>query len=170
MRSFFYPCSSKRITKNKAKQVLFVIEQYPRRHACLCLETCARLFCTLLSGRIITINKLIQWFSIIKVWKFCHLLFFLFLLFINMFYLHCYGLFLFITYFPQWHFQCDPKSPPYPPPHFPTHPCRLPLLQFLMQIHSGSPTIRSMFFPSWPLLSWGWWYCDSLLNNNQSSS
>jgi hypothetical protein len=31
--------------------------------------------------------------------------------------------FLFITYFPQLHFQCYPKSPPYPPPpHFPTHP------------------------------------------------
>jgi hypothetical protein len=28
----------------------------------------------------------------------------------------------FITYFPQLHFQCYPKSPPYPPPHFPTHP------------------------------------------------
>jgi hypothetical protein len=31
-------------------------------------------------------------------------------------------IFLFITYFPQLHFQCYPKSPPYPPPHFPTHP------------------------------------------------
>jgi hypothetical protein len=30
--------------------------------------------------------------------------------------------FFFITYFPQWHFQCYPKSPPYPPPHFPTIP------------------------------------------------
>jgi hypothetical protein len=29
--------------------------------------------------------------------------------------------FFFITYFPQLHFQCYPKSPPYPPPHFPTH-------------------------------------------------
>jgi hypothetical protein len=29
---------------------------------------------------------------------------------------------IFITYFPQLHFQCYPKSPPYPPPHFPTHP------------------------------------------------
>jgi hypothetical protein len=28
--------------------------------------------------------------------------------------------FFFITYFPQFHFQCYPKSPPYPP-HFPTH-------------------------------------------------
>jgi hypothetical protein len=27
----------------------------------------------------------------------------------------------FITYFPQLHFQCYPKSPPYPPPYFPTH-------------------------------------------------
>jgi hypothetical protein len=27
----------------------------------------------------------------------------------------------FIIYFPQLHFQCYPKSPPYPPPHFPTH-------------------------------------------------
>ena len=29
---------------------------------------------------------------------------------------------IFITYFPQLHFQCYPKSPPYPPLHFPTHP------------------------------------------------
>ena len=28
----------------------------------------------------------------------------------------------FITYFPQLHFQCYPKSPTYPPPQFPTHP------------------------------------------------
>jgi hypothetical protein len=28
----------------------------------------------------------------------------------------------FITYFPQLHFQCYPKSLPYPPPHFPTNP------------------------------------------------
>jgi hypothetical protein len=27
----------------------------------------------------------------------------------------------FITYFPQLHLECYPKSPPYPPPHFPTH-------------------------------------------------
>ena len=31
-------------------------------------------------------------------------------------------IFFIITYFPQLHFQCYPKSPPYPPPHFPTHP------------------------------------------------
>jgi hypothetical protein len=31
-------------------------------------------------------------------------------------------LFFFIMYFPQLHFQCYPKSPPYPPPTFlPTH-------------------------------------------------
>jgi hypothetical protein len=29
---------------------------------------------------------------------------------------------LFITYYPQLHFQCYPKSPPYPSPHFPPHP------------------------------------------------
>jgi hypothetical protein len=29
---------------------------------------------------------------------------------------------IFITYFPQLHFQCYPKSPPYTSPHFPTHP------------------------------------------------
>jgi hypothetical protein len=32
---------------------------------------------------------------------------------------------LFIRYFPHLHFQCYPKSPPYPPTHSPTHP--LPL-------------------------------------------
>jgi hypothetical protein len=31
-----------------------------------------------------------------------------------------FSLIFFITYFPQLHFQCYPKSPP--PPHFPTHP------------------------------------------------
>jgi hypothetical protein len=31
----------------------------------------------------------------------------------------------FISYFPHLHFQCYPKSPPYPPPYSPTHP--LPL-------------------------------------------
>jgi hypothetical protein len=31
--------------------------------------------------------------------------------------------YFFTMYFPQLHFQCYPKSPPYPPlPHFPTHP------------------------------------------------
>jgi hypothetical protein len=29
---------------------------------------------------------------------------------------------IFIMYFPQLHFQCYPKSPPYPPPNSPTHP------------------------------------------------
>jgi hypothetical protein len=33
--------------------------------------------------------------------------------------------YIFIRYFPHLHFQCYPKSPPYPPPHSPTHP--LPL-------------------------------------------
>jgi hypothetical protein len=28
----------------------------------------------------------------------------------------------FITYFPQLHFQCYPKSPPYPPPPLPYPP------------------------------------------------
>jgi hypothetical protein len=31
-------------------------------------------------------------------------------------------IFFIITYFPQLHLQCYPKSPPYQPPHFPTHP------------------------------------------------
>jgi hypothetical protein len=33
--------------------------------------------------------------------------------------------FFLIRYFPRLHFQCYPKSPPYPPPQSPTHP--LPL-------------------------------------------
>jgi hypothetical protein len=33
-----------------------------------------------------------------------------------------YFIYIFITYFPQLHFQCYPKSPPYPPPTpLPTH-------------------------------------------------
>jgi hypothetical protein len=31
-------------------------------------------------------------------------------------------LFIFIRYFLHLHFQCYPKSPPYPSPHSPTHP------------------------------------------------
>jgi hypothetical protein len=31
-------------------------------------------------------------------------------------------IFFIIMYFPQLHLECYPKSPPYPPPHFPTHP------------------------------------------------
>jgi hypothetical protein len=34
--------------------------------------------------------------------------------------------FFLIRYFLHLHFKCYPKSPPYPPPHSPTHP--LPLL------------------------------------------
>jgi hypothetical protein len=30
--------------------------------------------------------------------------------------------FIFIRYFPRLHFQCYPKSPPYPPPQSTTHP------------------------------------------------
>jgi hypothetical protein len=30
--------------------------------------------------------------------------------------------FFFITYFPQLHLECYPKSLPHPPPHSPTHP------------------------------------------------
>ena len=43
----------------------------------------------------------------------------------------------FITYFPQLHFQCYPKSPTYPPPHFLTHlfsffwPWRPPVLGYI---------------------------------------
>jgi hypothetical protein len=39
----------------------------------------------------------------------------------------CFFFFFFflIRYFPHLYFQCYPKSPPYPPPHSPTHP--LPL-------------------------------------------
>jgi hypothetical protein len=36
-------------------------------------------------------------------------------------YLVLWFFFYFITYFPQLHFQCYPKSPPYLPSHFPTH-------------------------------------------------
>ena len=56
------------------------------------------------------------------VWFFCFCFFFFVFLF-------------FITYFPQLHFQCYPKSPPYPPPppSLPTHshffwPWRSPVL------------------------------------------
>jgi hypothetical protein len=40
---------------------------------------------------------------------------------------HCFSskLFFLIRYFLHLHFQCYPKSPPYPPPNSPTHP--LPL-------------------------------------------
>jgi hypothetical protein len=38
------------------------------------------------------------------------------------FFFSCYQGFFFIMYFPQLHFQCYPKSPPYPHPNSPTHP------------------------------------------------
>jgi hypothetical protein len=38
------------------------------------------------------------------------------------FYTHSFFIFFIITHFPQLHLECYPKSPPYPPPHFPTHP------------------------------------------------
>jgi hypothetical protein len=60
--------------------------------------------------------------------------------------------FFFITYFPQLHFQCYPKSPPYPPPHFPTHsfpfffwPWRSPVL---LHIQFASP--MGLSFQWWP--------------------
>jgi hypothetical protein len=46
-----------------------------------------------------------NWESVLGCWTW--------LLFLNI---------IFVTYFPQLHFQCYPKSPPYPPPHSPTHP------------------------------------------------
>jgi hypothetical protein len=46
------------------------------------------------------------------------------LLFIFIIFFSFFSLFL-IRYFPLLHFQCYPKSPPYPPPQSPTHP--LPL-------------------------------------------
>jgi hypothetical protein len=34
-------------------------------------------------------------------------------------YYHFYFIYIFIRYFPHLHFQCYPRSPPYPPPHSP---------------------------------------------------
>jgi hypothetical protein len=47
----------------------------------------------------------------------------------------------FIMYFPQLHFQCYPKSPPYPSPHFPTHP--FPKKQFLGSLSALKELKRS---------------------------
>jgi hypothetical protein len=38
-----------------------------------------------------------------------------------MYFIFFFKIFFIITYFPQLHLECYPKSPPYPPPHFPTH-------------------------------------------------
>ena len=61
-----------------------------------------------------------------------------------------YLLLFFITYFPQWHFQCYPKSPPYSPPHFPTHP-----FSFFWPWHS--PILGHIKFVCPMGLSFQWW-------------
>jgi hypothetical protein len=57
---------------------------------------------------------------------------------------------IFTTYFPQLHFQCYPKSPPYPPPHFPTHP-------FLFFWPWRPPVLGHIQFASPMGLSFQWW-------------
>jgi hypothetical protein len=56
----------------------------------------------------------------------------------------------FITYFPQLHFQCYPKNPPYPLPHFPTHP-----FPFYWPWHS--PVLGHIQFACPMGLSFQWW-------------
>jgi hypothetical protein len=61
-----------------------------------------------------------------------------------------FSLIFFITYFPQLHFQCYPKSPPYPPPNFPTHP-------FPFFWPWRSPVLGHIQF-AWPMgPSFQWW-------------
>jgi hypothetical protein len=50
-------------------------------------------------------------------------------------FIYIYILNIFIRYFPHLHFQCYPKSPPYPPPHSPTHP--LPLFGHGVPLYWG---------------------------------
>jgi hypothetical protein len=70
--------------------------------------------------------------------QFCEFLFLLFFYF-------------FITYFPQLHFQCYPKSPPHPPPpHSPTHP-------FLFFWPWRSPVLGHIKFACPMGLSFQWW-------------
>jgi hypothetical protein len=45
-----------------------------------------------------------------------------------------------IRYFPHLHFQCYPKSSPYPPPHSPTHP--LPLFGPGVPLYWGIYSLR----------------------------
>jgi hypothetical protein len=55
-----------------------------------------------------------------------------------------------ITYFPQLHFQCYPRSPPHPPPHSPTHP-------FPFFWPWRSPVLGHIKF-AWPMgLFFQWW-------------
>jgi hypothetical protein len=58
----------------------------------------------------------------INVLFYTHILFFSVLKYLILYLFKFFSFFL-ITYFPQLHFQCYPKSPPHPPPpHAPTHP------------------------------------------------
>ena len=59
-------------------------------------------------------------------------------------------LIFFIMYFPQLHFQCYPKSPPYPPLQFPTHP-------FPIFWPWRSPVLGHIKFASQMGLSFQWW-------------
>jgi hypothetical protein len=60
-----------------------------------------------------------------------------------------YFLYIFIRYFPHLHFQCYPKSPPYPPPlPYPPTPTFWPW---------HSPVLRHMKFASPIGLSFHWW-------------
>jgi hypothetical protein len=60
-------------------------------------------------------------------------------------------LFFFITYFPQLHFQCYPKSPPYPPPHFPTH--SFPFFLALAFPCTGAYTVCVSSGPLFPVMA-----------------
>jgi hypothetical protein len=57
-------------------------------------------------------------------------------------------LFFLIRYFPQWHFQCYLKSPPYPPHPLPTHSHFWPWC---------SPVLRHIKFACPMGLSFQWW-------------
>jgi len=58
--------------------------------------------------------------------------------------------FFFITYFPQLHFQCYPKSPPYPPPPIPYPP-----IPIFWPWHS--PVLGHIKFACPMGLSFQWW-------------
>ena len=58
--------------------------------------------------------------------------------------------FFLIRYFPHLHFQCYPKSPPYPPPYSPTHPFPILAMMFPVLGHIKFVCPMGLSFQWWP--------------------
>jgi hypothetical protein len=68
----------------------------------------------------------------------------------RVFFLFFWFLIFFITYFPQLHFQCYPKSPPYPPPQLPYPP--IPIFLALAFPCTGAYKVCMSIGPLFPVM------------------